>query len=238
METDDAFRNDRDHELGRDYMEAGQLAQAIKTFLRILARSPNDDWAQLQLALCWVHTGQYQDAETLLDQLVQLHPNAPGIWEVLGESYRRRFKFDPAREASERALALKPDSHEARRLRSMIEFDAKQFEAAADWAERALQLAPDDAHLLWLYAQALAYCDRLEDAREVNEQALRLHPEDFDALALQAALLMTLNRPKDAIDLYESCLRLDPGNKDLQIRLAEARRKARQTSWTRDQHPF
>jgi tetratricopeptide (TPR) repeat protein len=95
---------------GLVYIEMGKSDEALKDFVGALARSPRD-WEALDgSALAYRLAENFQQAEQIYTQIVQLWPNYWASYNELGSFYAERGKYDKAIENWQRVVALLPDS--------------------------------------------------------------------------------------------------------------------------------
>ncbi|MEO6573041.1 MAG: tetratricopeptide repeat protein, partial [Polyangiaceae bacterium] len=78
------------------YFRIGAFPRAIQIYERLRADSPEDTSLKLNLALCYLKTGQAQGARVELEDVVRLHPEHKRAWGYLGLAYERVGEFDKA----------------------------------------------------------------------------------------------------------------------------------------------
>lgn len=163
-----------------DLARPGPAAQAARRALEI---DPSLDLPHAVLSAVAVRQGRLDLAESELRARLQVLPESDAarraaVFNQLGVLHYRRQRFDEAREALGRALALTPDAPILRYNLAMLHRRARSWDAAAAELERVLAAAevPQDlaylAHvnLGHLYARA----GRYRAARDQFSGALRL----------------------------------------------------------------
>lgn len=78
------------------YFRIGAFPRAIQIYERLRADSPEDTSLKLNLALCYLKTGQAQAARIELEDVVRIHPEHRRAWGYLGLAYERVGEFDKA----------------------------------------------------------------------------------------------------------------------------------------------
>ncbi len=78
------------------YFRIGAFPRAIQIYERLRADSPDDTSLKLNLALCYLKTGQAQAARVELEDVVRIHPEHKRAWGYLGLAYERVGEFDKA----------------------------------------------------------------------------------------------------------------------------------------------
>ena len=116
-------------------------------------------------------------------------------------------RFTAAKDAFDRALALKPNDLDALYNRGVALQQMGQHDAALADYDAALLLAPDSADALHARGNVLVALDRMEDAAESFWRVVRLRPEDEGAHMLLHAALMQLKRFDQAIGVGERLVR-------------------------------
>ncbi|HMA92956.1 MAG TPA: tetratricopeptide repeat protein [Polyangiaceae bacterium] len=89
--------------LGVVYFRLGLYPRAIDIYRQIVAAFSNEVTPKVNLALCYVKTGQHQSARELLEDVVQSDPNHQRAWAYLGLVFQFLHDFAKAEAAFERA---------------------------------------------------------------------------------------------------------------------------------------
>lgn len=130
-------------------------------------------------AICYERAGQWDKAEPLFMQALQLQPDQPDVLNYLGYSWLVAGKNIPqARDMIVRALKQRPrDAHIIDSLGWAL-YTLGQYEEALQYLDRAVELMPYDAtvndHLGDLYWRL----NRRREARFQWERALQANPDD------------------------------------------------------------
>lgn len=85
------------------YFRLGLYPRAIKIYEQLSADNPREGPLLVNLALCYLKTGQAPAARTTLEGLVSFSPDHRRAWGYLGLAYERLGDFDKAEQAFERA---------------------------------------------------------------------------------------------------------------------------------------
>jgi hypothetical protein len=85
------------------YFRLGMYPRAISIYEEILASYPAETSPRINLSLCYLKTGQPQQARTLLEQVVQVEPKHERAWGYLGLAFERLHDLERARHCFERA---------------------------------------------------------------------------------------------------------------------------------------
>ena len=155
---------------------------------------------------------KYDQATTLLNQIVETDKADFQAWTALGSIYFAQEKFDDAEKAYSQAITIKPTSGRAQYNLGRLRSSQKKFEEAVEPLTKAVELQPDsgDAHMLL----GEAYLQLKKGSKAIphlNEAAKHGRPDAHLRLGwLYNAAGM---KDKAAIE-YEQYLKKNPGYQD------------------------
>ncbi len=89
--------------LGVVYFRLGLYPRAINIYEKLCRTNPQEVTPKINLALCYLKTGQAEAARELLETVVEQAPTHKRAWGYLGLVYQRFGDFDKAHVAFERA---------------------------------------------------------------------------------------------------------------------------------------
>lgn len=170
--------------------EKGDLAVAKAEFERVLQLAPGNPAASINLGLIAYRQKRFDDAETLLRDVVRARPEAGLAWLILGIIYYEQDKLDAALAALAQAVYLEPKDARAHHYLGVTIGRRGWYLGAEDEMRRALELQPDypEAH----YNLAVFYLQRhppaLELARRHYQKALDLGAAPDAEIAKQLAV--------------------------------------------------
>jgi uncharacterized protein (AIM24 family) len=88
--------------LGAVYFRVGLYPRAIQIYEGLAAQFPRDVSVRINLALCYLKTGQPEPARRTLQDVVQLNPEHKRAWGYLGLALQNLGELEPAQIAFER----------------------------------------------------------------------------------------------------------------------------------------
>jgi tetratricopeptide (TPR) repeat protein len=160
-----------------------------------------------ELALL-MNAGRYAELEQRSRQLLERHPDAGIVWQLLGIALRMQAK-NPL-PALQRAITLLPDDAGVHNnLGNALGQHGRLDDAAASY-RRALALKPDFAEAHNNFGYVLRGLGRLDDAVASYRQALRIKPDYAEAHHNLGDALLRLGRLDDAVTAYRRALALSP----------------------------
>lgn len=155
-----------------------------------------------------------------LKQAVETDPKFYRAWSALADSYILVPEYksvtaedyvQPAREASRRALELKPESSHALTTRAYIRYlyDFDWDQAEADF-RYAIELSPDYATAHQWYSEMLATQRRFDEAIEQGEIAVSLDPHSTIARVVLATHFMYSGKFDQAYEQLQVAYEMGP----------------------------
>jgi tetratricopeptide (TPR) repeat protein len=183
--------------------------QAIGKALKIWPDEPrwNRLAAQIYLKHPEAEDSQYtQAAITHLEKSIQLEPDHPWAYQILGGVYEKQGLSNRAIAMFESAVNLAPEDVNLWLQLARIYLFAGAIEKATRCAEQAISLAPDQTSPLILRAQIDLEQDNPQEAYSRAQSALTIDPGNPEALLLVARALKAMDQPDKAIELLEKAI--------------------------------
>lgn len=191
-------------------------ASETQSALELLARAreiPADQAHQAGLLMARIHTkaGAHADAQRILEEVLEAHPQHADALAALVRTLVKRGRAAEASRINERLAAVDPEAAldpgglEARSLlaRARRACSAGRAEMAVELLEDAALKAPDDALLLLEIAKILLELGELGQARAVVDRARRTQPQLTEARLADARLASEEGRPRRGLAVLE-----------------------------------
>lgn len=133
-------------------LESGDHERGIAMLERIVADQPELSAPLIDLGIASHRAGDLEAAETRLTAALELTPEHPIVHNELGIIYRKTGRFAEARRSYERALAVFPGYHFARRnLAVLCDLYLGDLACALDNYEAYMTTVPaDDEVSIWI----------------------------------------------------------------------------------------
>ena len=231
--SEESIQADALAELGLIYLTAECLEPAARHFQELARRFPEDPRGPVGLATVTLATGQLDDCERQLADLLAQYPNAASVHILGARLFIERNRVEEARRHAERALALAPHHPDALAVLCAVRVMERKPGEVRRLAEQILELQPDNIRVRRTYSQYIrsrkahrppspaaraAYASAkaaqqrqdVEGARRYLDQALEHDPAFFAALLSRAALAIEHNELDRAEELARRALALDP----------------------------
>ena len=203
-----AFRNLLDQ--GKRHHQAGQLAEAERSYRLALNMAPGHPEAMHLLGLLAYRVGNFDQAIDLITQALEAVPSTPLYWFNLGVVTQRAGKKEDAIRAYERAIGLNPKYVEALINLGNVLKDQYRLDDAVQAYRKALTLNPAHADTHNNLGVALKEQNALQGAVASYREAIRLKPAHFEAWNNLGLALMETGLIEEAIASFEKALTIVP----------------------------
>lgn len=197
---------------------AGKKDEAIRWLERARSSSRDDTEARFMLANLYLDDDKTIRAQTVLGELLELHPNNVSVKRRAAELYRQMGKISKARKLLQ--SAVKNAGENVPELRALaasmarlgFNKDARAALAKAEKLSPAPELLAGDSAALSLAS------GELDQAASQIETIRKLSPKDVDALLLDARLQAANGRYEQAADLLGKAVEYGAGSQAVVLR--------------------
>jgi len=167
----------------------------------------------------------YLHAIGMFNKAIDLDAKYALAYAGIADAYSHMFRYadasqdnaEKARQASEQAIALDPDSAEARASRGLAMFISEQYEEAGKEFARAIELNPNLFEAYYYSGLANTSQGEFERAVEMYRKAMEVSPTDYQPAVFLGQAYASLGRRHDemkarlfSIDLIERHLKMNP----------------------------
>jgi adenylate cyclase len=167
----------------------------------------------------------YEHASRMFEQAIDLDAKYALAYAGLADAYAHMFRYadgsrenaEKAREASEKAVSLDPDSSEARASRGMAMFINEDYAEAEREFEKAIELNPNLFEAYYYFGLAYSSQGKFEEAVDMYVKAMEVNPADYQSPIFLAQAYASLGRRHDemkarlgSLDLIHRHLELNP----------------------------
>lgn len=173
----------------RSFYQSGQLAQALRACLEILARQPQRADVSSFAGMIALRLGQHAQAAELYRTTVGLRPHYAEAHYNLGNALRQAGDLEGAAAAYGRAVALKPELGPGHHNLGYALHALGRREEAADAYRRAAALMPESAETQRSLGNVLRELGRAAESVDAYRRALALRAEWSSHRDLVMALL-------------------------------------------------
>ena len=193
------------------FHQAGNLADAERLYLQLMAAFPLESGAPHLLGVVRAQQGRNSEALELIGQALAIRPDAPEMLSNFGNVLKTLGRFAEALDSYDRALAVKPDYVAVIAKRGQVLRDMGRLEDALAATEQALALKSDYAEALSSRGVILSDLGRYDQALASYDRALAVARDFPDVWNNRALTLKDMKRLVEALASVERALALHPG---------------------------
>ena len=141
-----------DYDVALIYLEQGRLDEGIAILEAVAAATPTLSAPRIDLGIAYHRSNDLEAAESNLLLAIEANPDQPVAHNELGIIYRKTGRFEEARRSYEKALAIYPGFHYARRnLAVLCDLYLADLECALENYEAYMTTVPsDDEASMWI----------------------------------------------------------------------------------------
>jgi len=193
--------------LGKEEIE--EAAQALGKGLLV---SPDDVRLHQTLRDICQQYGRFTTACSILEELLDRHPDNPRIQAGLGWAYAQLQEEEKAVDLLSRAIDTETSDPFAHVQLSRIYLDQERLEKAAQVLEKALEIAPDDPRPLLALGETRFRQEQADAAADAFAQALERSETPAITATRIARFYYERGLRSRAIEYYERALQFDDSN--------------------------
>jgi Flp pilus assembly protein TadD len=179
-------------ELADGLEAAGEHDMALRFYEEASRRRPGSTIIGKKLAAAAMETHWLERAAAVLKRVVQMAPDDPSAWHLLGQAYIAQKRGADAAAALQKAIAIDPDLPEAHNNLGAILAERGDHGGAEREFREAMRIQPGLAQARANLANLLALNHDLPQAAYYFESALRLKP-DYATARLDYAQMLAEN---------------------------------------------
>jgi predicted O-linked N-acetylglucosamine transferase (SPINDLY family) len=173
-------------------------------------------------ALQFHQAGRFDEAETIYNQILQIHPNHPDALHYSGVMAHQRGQNDKAISLISRAIQLYPNIPIYYNNLAAVFKASDNLDRAAECYRQAIRLQPDYAEAYCNLGVIFKCQSKLEDALSAYRKAIALNPAYADSYKNMGAVFEEQNKLEDAVASYRRFLNFKPDDADIYFRIAFA----------------
>lgn len=142
----------QDFERAVRLLEEERYEDGIALLREVTEEAPTLASAHIDLAIAYRLVEDLESADASIDRALEISPRHPAALNERGILHRRMGRFERARESYEKALAVYPDFHFARRnLAILCDLFLRDPVCALENYERYAQMVPEDEEVaIWI----------------------------------------------------------------------------------------
>ena len=168
----------------------------------------------------------FENAIRMYQQAIDLDAKYALAYAGIADANSHMYRYDAsgrtrvrekAEEASEKAIALDPDSSEARASRGLAMFINEDYAEAEREFEKAIELNPNLFEAYYYFGLAYSSQGEFEKAADMYLKAMEINPADYQPQIFLAQAYASLGRKQDemkarlaSVDVVQRYLEMNP----------------------------
>lgn len=199
------------HTMALAYAMQGQTDKYESSLESALQADPGFGPALLERARQLTNKRDFEGAQALIDSVITKSPDSYEAWKLKGDIYgMEQGKADAARDAYQKAVALKPDFLAAQGALIMVLLQQTDFGGASAQLEKMKVLAPNHPQTQYLAALMAYHKKNFKEASEQVQAALKAAPNHAAALQLAGVSELRQNHLPQAQAFLGKALEVQP----------------------------
>ncbi len=208
--SSDPYISDAYFTLGNIYFRIGQFERAIDNFRQALALKPDDVFAAINIANCYLQLNQVGEAEKFLLEFINKGFPDSQIYFLLGNIKFFEQKYEEAIKYYQECLNLNPNSASAYNALGAVYFQLGEITKAEENLNQALKFNPELTNVNYNLAQVFEARGMIDKAIEFYQEELKHSPKHFKAAFNLARLYRLKNNNLEEEKLLRLCLEIEP----------------------------
>ncbi len=190
--------------------QAGEFAEAEKSYLEILDQDPVNADALLCLGWLRYQRGEVDTGLSLMSQAVNVLPQRVETFQYLGKAYLAQNDYLNAKACFERAIEFHPRNLDFRMALVRLYSLDGNHEAVCRHCESTICFHPEFVEAYNYLGLALRELGQQEASLNAFTKALQVQPLYVDSMVNRANVLREQGRLDDALSLYRRAILLRP----------------------------
>ena len=198
-------------ERGKEFLNNGQLDEALNEFKKAIEIEPNLADAHNGLGVVYFNQGNLDAAITEYKEAIRIKPDYAKAHNNFGVVYFNQGNLDAATAEYKEAIRIKPDYADAHYSLGLVYFNQGKLDDATAEYKEAIRIKPDYANAH--YNLGLVYFNqgKLDDATAEYKEAIRIEPDYAHYAHYGLGLVYSHQGKLDAaIAEYKEAIRINP----------------------------
>ena len=200
----------------------GNYAEAENKYREMLAQEPENFELLHLLAVLKQETGILDEALELINQAIDLKPEAAAYFAARGSIFNSQGNVDGAVADLEKALELNPNLPHGHNTLGFLQFIQGQLDTAETTLQMALKLDPDSSQVRTNLGSVLLAKGQTEDAVRQLQSALEGDPDSLAARVTLGRAFLAQGAAAFAEECFRACLEKRPDSNSVKALLGHA----------------
>jgi tetratricopeptide (TPR) repeat protein len=164
---------------GYEALSAGNFAQAVSMFKRVIELEPKHQTAWVQLGRAHAGLRQYDDAIAAFQKQIELNPFDEYAYNNLGFVYLQQRRYEQAEAQFRKQLDINPLDAFAHATLGRLYVEWQKYDAAVPELQKAVSLSPKGQSLHVLLGKAYLNLGKTAEAIAAFDRAIEIDPSPW-----------------------------------------------------------
>jgi tetratricopeptide (TPR) repeat protein len=196
--------------LGLEYLDQGELDQAITEFEKAIALDPNRADAHRNLGTAYGKQGNWEESIAAYEKAIKINPDFGEAYGDMAGAYFKAGKLNEAITAGEKGIELAPDYAMSYNNLGIAYGSQGKIDMAIDLFEKAIQADPNSVDAYYNLGFAYEQIEQFDQAIAAYQKAISVDPNYLDAYENLGVVYANQGQIAEAIDQLETFLKLAP----------------------------
>jgi tetratricopeptide (TPR) repeat protein len=196
--------------LGVDFLQKGQVDEAIAHYQKALEIKPDYAEAHSNLGTAFLQKGRADEAIAHYQKALEINPDNADDHGNLGNAFLQKGQVDEAIAHYQRALEIIPDKADAQSNLGNAFLQKGQVDEAIAHCQKALEIKPDYADAHGNLGNAFLQKGQVDDAIAHYQMAIQIKPHFSEAHYNLGNAFLQKGQVDDAIAHYQKALEIKP----------------------------
>lgn len=202
---------------GKLALMAGDIAGAVTSFRAALVEDPSDITAKLGMADTLIRQDKIQDAQSIIEPLVQSHSNNPKVYYLLGTIALSIKQYEKAMPNLEKAIELDKEFIEAYVAKATVFMETEKTDEAMKTLDAAAASVPKSALIKLTLADGHAKNEDYSSAIVNLDEALEIEPQNPVIHFKMAQMYRKMEELEDAQNALDEVSSIDSNYPGLSV---------------------
>lgn len=213
-------RNMKEYLDGKGKITVQKKEEMLEGFIQSIRISKTDILTLIDRGWNFIATGNYVEAESVLEQALEKAPDNLRVLKLLGWAYMYNEKFDDALLLYQKVLNIEPGDEMARSNLGYICYKKKIFGEAIEHLSKVIRTRKDESAILYAnYYLGLIYYERdmFTDAIQFFKRALEVGPNLYEAKYYMGLSFSGKGDKDKAKKIWKEMIKENPKNRWSQL---------------------
>jgi len=179
-------------------------------WLQSILKDINDIYGLLNLGNSFSLKGDYSEAMTCYENIIEIDPNHAKAWTSKGSAFKNLKRYDDALESYNKALEIDPKDVLAWTTKGDTLINLNKFDEALESFDEALKIDPTYLEAWANKGYVLYEQEKYEETVTSYDEALKMNPKYVEAWNNRGLAFTKMGRLDEALESFDKALEINP----------------------------